>query len=87
MVNAQSDRIAELEGTLMGGVARVESACDELQRVRARLIRIGEDVRDQTAGILADTTMLIDEVMDGVQSPTQEEDPEEKIPPDDPTVD
>ncbi|XP_071917060.1 uncharacterized protein [Coffea arabica] len=63
MVNAQGDRITELEGTVVDEMARTETARDELQRARARLTRIGEEVRNRAAGILADTTMLIDEVM------------------------
>ena len=63
IVNAQGDRIAELEGTVVDEMARAEAARDELQRARARLTRIGEEVRNRAAGILADTTMLIDEVM------------------------
>ena len=54
-----------------------------------------EEVRDRVSGILADTTMLIDEVMDTVQSPAPEgtpeenpeEDSEEEVSPDSPTVD
>ena len=91
MVNAQSARIVELEGTVVDEIVWAEAARDELQRARARLTRIGEEVRDRATGILADTTMLIDEMMDVVQSPAQEEDPEEdpeeEIPPDSPTVD
>ena len=91
MVNAQSARIAELEGIVGDEVARAEGARDEVQRAKARLTRIGEEVRDRAAGILADTTMRIDEVMNVVQSPAQEEDPEEdpeeEIPPDSPNVD
>ena len=91
MVNAQSTKIAELEETLAGKMATAEVTCDEFQRVRARLFRIGEEVRDRASGIMADATMLIDEVMEVVQSPVQEdteedpeEDPEEKVPPDSP---
>ena len=96
MVNAQDDRIVEFEETVVGEMARAEVARDELQRVRARLTRIGEEIQDRASGILADTTMLIDEVMDVVQRPIQddteeepfeedpEEDPEEKVPPDSP---
>ena len=59
------------------------------------MTRIGEEVRDRASGILADATMLIDEVMEVVQSPVQEgteeepfeEDPEEVVPPNSPTVD
>ena len=92
MVNAQSARIAELEETLAGEVATAEVTHDEFQRVRARLTRIGEEVRDRAFEIMADATMLIDEVMEVVQSPVQEEDPEEdleedpeeEVPPDSP---
>ena len=56
----------------MNELVRAEAARDELQRARARLTRIREVVRDRTSGILTDTTMLIDDVMDVVQSPVQE---------------
>ena len=77
-------------------VARTEAAHDEIRRVRARLTRIVEEVWDRASGILADTSMLIDEVIDTIQSPTlegtpekenPEEHPEEEVPPDSPTVD
>ena len=88
MVNAQRSRIAELEGTLVDEVARAEATRDDLQRARAQLTRIGEEVRDRAFGIMADATMLIDEVMEVVQNPIQEkdpeEDPEEEVPPDSP---
>ena len=96
MVNAQSAWIAELEGTVVDEMARAEAARDEVRRVRARLTRIVEEVRDRASGILADTSMLIDEVMDIVQNPAPkgtpkeedpEEDPKEEVPPDSPTVD
>ena len=93
-VNAQGERIADLEGTVVNEMARTEAARDEVRRVRARLTRIVEEVRDRASGILADTSMLIDEVMDTVQSlvpegteEDPEEDPEEEVPPDSPTVD
>ena len=35
MVNAQGDRIAELEGTVVDKMARAEAARDEFQRARA----------------------------------------------------
>ena len=87
MVDAQKDRIAELEGMVVNEMTKAEVARDELQRVRARLTRIGEEVRDGAFEILAGTSMLIDDIMDVVQSPVQEEDPEEEIPPGSPTVD
>ena len=83
----------------MDEIARAKAAHDELQRARTRLTRIGEEVRDRVFGILVDTTMLIDEVMEVVQSPVQEgieeepfeedpeEDPEEEVPPDSPAED
>ena len=43
MVNAQSARIAELEGTVVDEMARVEATRDEVRRVRARLTRIGKE--------------------------------------------
>ena len=49
-------------------MAWAEAARDEVQRARARLTRIGEEVRDRVSGILADTTMSIDEVMEVVQN-------------------
>ena len=88
MVNAQSVRIVELEEVLVGEVATVEVIRDELQKVRVRLTRIGEEIHDRAFGIMADATMLIDEVMEVVQNPVQEEDPEEdpekEVPPDSP---
>ena len=69
-------------------MARAEGTRDKLQRVRTRLTMIGEEVRDRASGILADATMLIDEVMEVVQNPVQEEpseeDPEEEVLPDSP---
>ena len=47
MVSAQSARIAGLEGTVVGERARTEATRDEVWRVRARLTRIGEEVRDR----------------------------------------
>ena len=87
MVSAQGERIAELEEILASEVGTAEVTRDELQRARARLTRLGEELRDRASGILADTGRLVDEVMDIIQSPDQEEDPEEEIPPDSPTVD
>nr|XP_027122247.1 uncharacterized protein LOC113739210 [Coffea arabica] len=91
MVNAQSVRIAKLKETLAGEVTTVEVTHDEFQRVRARLTRIGEEIRDRPFRIMADATILIDEVMEVVQSPVQEgaeedpeENPEEEVPPDSP---
>ena len=66
MVDVQDARITELEGTMVDELARIEAAHDEIQRTRARLARVVEEVWDQAAGILADTTMLIEEVMDAV---------------------
>ena len=93
-VDAQGARIVELEETVVNEIARTEAARDEVWRVRGQLTRIVEEVRDRVSGILAGTSMLIDEVMDTVQSLVPEgteEDPEEnskeEIPPDSPTVD
>ena len=66
MVNAQSARIVELEGTVVDEMARAEATHDEIQRARARLTRIGEEIRDRASGILAEAIMLIDEVMEVV---------------------
>ena len=66
IVDAQGARIIELEGTVVDELVRAETARDELQRVMVWLIRIGEEVQDRVFGILADATMLIDEVMDVV---------------------
>ena len=77
----------EFEEVIEGEVATAAVTREELQRTRARLTRLGEEVRDRVSGILADATRLVDEVMDVVQSPDQEEDPEEEIPPGSPTVD
>ena len=88
MVDAQGVRIVEPEGMMVDERARAEAARDEVRRVRARLTRIVKEVRDRASGILADTSMLIDEVMDTVRSPVQEgteEDPEEEVPPNSPT--
>ena len=57
---------------------RVETASDELQRTRARLDRVVQEVRDRTIGIVADTTMSIEEVIDAVESLTREGTPEEE---------
>ena len=95
MVSAQSERIAEIEEALAGEVATAEVTHDEIQRTRARFIRLGEEIRDRASGVLADTTMLIEEMMEVVQNPAQEEDPKEdpeedpekEISPGSPTVD
>ena len=87
MVSAQGERIAELEEVLEGEVAIAAITREELQRTRTRLTRLGEEVHDRAFGILADTIEMIDGVMDIVQSPDQEEDPDEEIPPCSPTVD
>mgnify|MGYP004710179227 CR=1 FL=1 len=54
MVNAQGDRIAELEGTMVDEMVRAEAAREERQRVRARLTRIGEEGRGRVCEILAE---------------------------------
>ena len=63
MVDTQLDRIAELEQRLAAERARSEAAREELGRQRSRLTRVAEEVRDRSAGIRADATMMIDEVM------------------------
>ena len=64
------------------------AARDQVQRTRARLVRVVEEVKERATGILADTTMLIDEVVDAVESSAHEgtaeeepfeEDPEEEV--------
>ena len=64
--------------------ARVVAARDQVQRIRARLVRVVEEVKERAAGILADTTMLIDKMGDGVESlaykGTSEEEPFEEDP-------
>ena len=91
MVSAQGERVAELEEVLAGEVATDAVTREELQRTRARLTRLGKEVRDQASGILTDATMIIEGGTDIVQSPVREEDPEkdpeEEIPPCSPTVD
>ena len=87
MMDPQGARIVELEGTMVDERARAEAARDKVRRVRTRLTRIVEKVQNRASGILVDTCMLIDEVMDTVRSPVQEgteEDPEEEVPPDSP---
>ena len=76
----------------MDKVARVEDTRDEFQRARARLTKIGKVVCDRASRIMVDATILIDDVMEVIQSPVQEEDqeddpeedPEEEVPPDSP---
>nr|XP_027120273.1 uncharacterized protein LOC113737210 [Coffea arabica] len=88
MVEDQGARILELEGTVIDEQVRVEAAHDQVQRTRARLVREVDKVQERAAGILADTTMLIDGVVGGVESSTHEdtseeepfkEDPEEEV--------
>ena len=88
IVDAQGVRIVELEGTVIDERTRAETASIEFQRTTARLTRVVEEVGDRAAGILADTTMLIEEVIDAVESPVCEgtpkeepfeEDPEEEV--------
>ena len=86
MMNAQSERIAEVEEVLAGEVAMVKVTHDAFQRTRAQLTRLDKRVRNRASGILIDTNMLVDEVMDIIQSSALEEDPEEEIPPSRPTV-
>ena len=91
MVSAQGERIAELEEVVQGEVATAAVVREELQSTRARLTRLGEEVRDRASKILTDATEMIEGVSDIVQSSVQgedlEEDPEEEIPPGSPTVD
>ena len=78
MVDAQGARIVELEGTVIDEWTRAEAASNEFQRTRARLARVVKEVRDRAVGILADTTMLIEEVIDAVESSVHEGTPEEE---------
>ncbi|XP_071912309.1 uncharacterized protein [Coffea arabica] len=71
MVDTQMDRIAELEQRLAAERARSEAAREELGRQRSRLTRVAEEVRDRSAGIRADATMMIDEVMGIIQGITR----------------
>ena len=87
MVSAQGKRIMELEEVLEGEVATSAVVREELQSTRARLTRLGEEVRSRASDILTDASRLVDEAMEVVPSPDQEEDPEEEVPPGSPTVD
>ncbi|XP_071902449.1 uncharacterized protein [Coffea arabica] len=71
MIDTQLDRIAELEQRLTAERVRSEAAREELGRQRSRLTRVTEEVRDRSAGIRADTTMMIDEVTDIIQGTGQ----------------
>ena len=93
IVDAQGARIIELEGTVIDERTGAEAAYDEFQRTRVRLVGIVEEVRDRAVGILTDTTMLIEEMIDAIESPIHEgtpeeepfeEDPEEGVLPDGP---
>ena len=86
MVSAQGERIAELEEVIEGEVATSAVVNEELRSTRAQLTRLREEVRDRASGILTDATRLVDEAM-GVAQDSEEEDPEEEVPPDSPTVD
>ena len=86
-VDVQDARILELEWTVVDERTRAEAARDD-QRIRARLARIVEEIWDRAVGILADTIILMKEVIDAVKSPIHagtleeepfEEDPEEEI--------
>ena len=94
MVNAQGTRIIELKGTVVDDRTRADAASVELQRTRVRLTRVVEEVQNRAAGILPDTTMLIEEVIEAVDSPAREgtleekpfeENPDEEVLPDGPT--
>ena len=58
--------------------ARTEAARNELQKARARLTRIGEEVRDWVSGILIDTTTLIEKVIEAFDSLARGGTPEEE---------
>ena len=84
MVDTQFDRIAELEQRLAAEHARLEAARGEIGRQRSRLTRLAERVRDRSAGIRADATMMMDEATSILQGNDQvgvEEDPEEDVAP------
>nr|XP_027067612.1 uncharacterized protein LOC113693248 [Coffea arabica] len=72
IVEAQSARIVELEGTVIDKRVRDMAARDQVQRTRARLVRIVKEIKERAAGILTDTTMLINEVVDGFESSAHE---------------
>ncbi|XP_071916426.1 uncharacterized protein [Coffea arabica] len=90
MVGAQGERIAELEEVLEGEVATSAVVNQELQDTRARLTRLGRDVRTRAFEILADATSLVEdaaEVIPDEEEEDPEEDPEEEVPPDSPAMD
>ena len=87
MVSAQGERIVELEEVIEGEVATTAVTREGLQSTKARLTRLGEEVRDRVSGNLTDAIDMIEEVSDIAQNPDQEEDPEAEIPPGSPTVD
>ena len=74
-MDAQGTRIVELQGVMIDERTRIEAAGVKLQRIRARLVRVVEEVWDRTAGILIDTTILIVEAIEAVESPTREDTP------------
>nr|XP_027101014.1 uncharacterized protein LOC113720306 [Coffea arabica] len=74
MVSAQGERIVELEKVLEGEVATAAVVLEELPSTRARLTRLGKEVRDRAFRNLADATEMIEGVSDIVQSSDQEED-------------
>ncbi|XP_071933052.1 uncharacterized protein [Coffea arabica] len=64
MASAQGERIAELEEVVQGEVVTAAVVREELQSTRARLIKLGDEVRDRTSGIMADATEMIEGVAD-----------------------
>ena len=63
---------------------------EEFRDTRARLTRLGRDVRNRAFEILTDATRLVEnatEVIPDAEEEDPEEDPEEEVPPDSPTVD
>ena len=88
MVDTQFDRIADLEMKLAAEHARLEAARVEIERQRSRVTRLAEGIRDRSAGIRADATMMMDEATSILQGNAQasgekdpEEDPEEDVAP------
>ncbi|XP_071931847.1 uncharacterized protein [Coffea arabica] len=91
MVDTQFDRMADLEIRLTAEHNMLEVARLEIERQRSRVTRLAEGIRDRSAGIRADASMLMDEATSYLQEDEQagaeedpEEDPAEDIAPDSP---
>ncbi|XP_027158420.1 uncharacterized protein LOC113760043 [Coffea eugenioides] len=61
MVDTQFDRIADLEVRLTAEHHLLEAARLEIERQKSRATRLAERMRDRSAGIRADASMMIDE--------------------------